>query len=151
VARGAFGVPAWLRPCEAAVVQVRLPWTRGAFLPTAVQVRLSSSGLGPASLRGARLRPCVAAFSNSQPPPLASWSAAACDPAYIVWFNSSVNAAIRYIVWFNSSVNAMYTYIVLSTFCNSTDILFCDYTRGYPIPARYPMGTGTGTNSYPRV
>jgi hypothetical protein len=54
VACGAFGVPAWLRPCEAAVVEVRLPWTRGAFVPTAVQVRLPSSCPGPASLRGAR-------------------------------------------------------------------------------------------------
>jgi hypothetical protein len=27
----------------------------------------------------------------------------------------------------------------------------CHYTRGYPIPARYPTGTGMGTKSYPRV
>jgi hypothetical protein len=26
-----------------------------------------------------------------------------------------------------------------------------NYIHGYPIPARYPMGTGTGTKSYPRV
>jgi hypothetical protein len=25
------------------------------------------------------------------------------------------------------------------------------YTRGYPMPARYRMGTGMGTKSYPRV
>jgi hypothetical protein len=27
----------------------------------------------------------------------------------------------------------------------------CNYIHEYPIPARYPMGTGTGTKSYPRV
>jgi hypothetical protein len=38
---------------------------------------------------------------------------------------------------------------ILSTMC--LIYVECNYTRGYPIPARYPMGTGTGTKSYPRV
>jgi hypothetical protein len=69
---------------------------------------------------------------------------------------------------FGSSVNTMYSYI--ACLCNKSDLLClvffvlpchlstmcficveCNYTRGYPIPARYPMDTGTGTKSYPRV
>jgi hypothetical protein len=59
----------------------------------------------------------------------------------------------------------MYSYI--ACFCNSNQIYYvlffvlpchlsamcficveCNYTCGYPIPARYPMGTGTSTKSY---
>jgi hypothetical protein len=73
-----------------AVVVCSCPWSRsGCHGPVVRSCRLSSrSGyrpevqvLRPCEERGCDWRPCVATFSNSQPPPLASRSAgAACAP-----------------------------------------------------------------------
>jgi hypothetical protein len=72
----------------------------------------------------------------------------------ILKFGSSVNTMYSYIAClFNKSDLLCLVFFVLP--CHLSTMCFicveCNYTRGYPIPARYPMDTGTGTKSYPRV